>query len=67
MCKPVYVFAQVGVHVYIYVWRLVRACAHENIKYKQHYRFSVYSAAPLRATQVINTSGIGCVNITQSN
>lgn len=42
-------------------------CAHENIKYKQRYMFSVYSIAPLPDTQVINTSGISRVNITQSN
>ncbi len=61
------VFTQVGVHVYISVCTLVRTRAHEDIKYKQHCMFSVYCVAPLRATQVINTSGISCVNITQWN
>lgn len=46
-CVCMCVFTQGGVRVYIHVCALVSACAPENIKYKQHYMFSVYSIAPL--------------------
>lgn len=57
----------VNVHACVCVYTSSCVCAHENIKYKQHYMFSVFSIAPLQATQVINASGIICVDITQLN
>lgn len=55
----------VNVHACVCVYTSRCACAHENIKYKQHYMFSVYTIASLQAAQVINTSGVTCVDIMQ--